>query len=148
MAQPHPNEIFAFPHYATGGNAAIVSQGVLIDAIGEYAEATILVPPFFEEIVALEIILLPQATGADMHADFGTEYGAYNGGENFNVHGEVVDSRDIGATVTNENLVVDISDLVDTNALVAGDLLTVHVLRDGAAVATNLYFRGARLLYR
>lgn len=148
MPQPHPGEVFAVPHFASGGNAAIVSQGVLIDAGGELGEAMLLVPPFFEVIIGIEVILLPLATGADMHIDVITTYGAHNGGENYNVHTETGDSRDIGATVTNQNLAHNISDLVDIAAMVAGDLLTVQVLYDAAAVATNLYYRGLRLWYR
>ena len=76
MPQPHPGEVFAVPHFADGGDAAILSQGVLIDAAGELGEATILVPPFFEVIMGIEVILLPLATGADMHIDVITTYAA------------------------------------------------------------------------
>ena len=148
MPQPHPGEIFHLPHFADGGDAAIVSQGVLINAGGELGEASILVPPFFGEILGIEVILLPQATGADMHIDVITTYAAYNGGEAYNAHTETGDSRDIGATVTDQNLAHSVSDLVDVAAMVAGDLLTVQILYDAAAVATNLYYRGLRLWYK
>ena len=148
MPQPHPGEVFAVPHFADGGDAALGALGILINAAAETGYATILVPPFFEVIIGIEVILLPLATGADMHIDVVTQYGAHNGGENHNVHTETGDSRDIGATVTNQNLTHSISDLVDIAAMVAGDLLTVQVLYDAAAVATNLYYRGLRLWHR
>lgn len=148
MAQRHPGEIFATVHFADGGDAAIAQNGILIDAAGEIGYAQILVPQDFSTIIALEVILIPQATGANMHVDVVTEYGAYNGGEAHNVHTETGDSRDIGATVNGENLAHDISDLVDTAALAAGDLLNVKVEYDAAAVATNLIYRGLRLLYK
>ena len=148
MPQPHPGEVFAVPHFANGGDAAIVSQGVLIDAGGELGEASLLVPPFFEVIVGIEVIVLPQATDTDMHVDIITTYGAHDGGEAFNVHTETADARDIGAVVTNQNLAHNISDLVDVAALVAGDLLTVQLLYDATALATNLYYRGLRLWYK
>lgn len=147
MPQPHPGEIFAVPHYA-GGGAAIVSQGVLIDAGGELGEASLLVPPFFEVVVGIEVIVLPLGTDTNMKVDIITTYAAHDGGENYNVHTETGDSRDIGATVTNQNLAHNISDLVNIAAMVAGDLLTVQVLYDAAAVATNLYYRGLRLWYK
>ena len=148
MPQKHAGEIFEFPHFASGGDAAILSQGVLINAGGELGEASLLVPQAFEIILAIEVILLPQATGADMKVDIITTYAAHDGGEAYNVHTETADARDIGATVTNQNLAHSISDLVDVAAMVAGDLLTVQVLYDATAVATNLYFRGLRLLYK
>jgi len=139
-------EFFAAVHYA-GGTAAIETTGVLIDAAGEFGYAMILVPQDFTSIVGLEVILVPNATGADMHVDVDTFYGAYNGGEAQNVHGETGNARDIGATINNQNLAHDISDLVDTNPLVAGDFLLVKVAYDATAVATNLNYKGLRLKY-
>ena len=147
MPQPHPGEIFHLPHFA-GGGAAIVSQGVLIDAGGELGEASLLVPPFFGVIVGIEVIVLPLGTDTNMKVDIITTYAAHDGGEAYNVHTETADARDIGATVANQNLAHSISDLVNVAAMVAGDLLTVQLLYDATAVATNLYYRGLRLWYK
>lgn len=147
MAQPHPGEIFKVPHYAAGG-AAIVSQGVLIDAGGELGEASLLVPPFFEVIIGIEVIVLPLATDTNMKVDIITTYAAFDGGEAYDVHTETANARDIGSVVTNQNLSHNISDLVDVAAMVAGALLTVQLLYDATALATNLYYRGLRLWYK
>lgn len=139
-------EIFAMVHAAYGGNAFVTSTGIGINAAGEKGHAAILIPHDFTSLVSLEVILLPEATGADMHCEIKTFYGAYDD-ETYNVRTETADARDIGATVNIQNLAHSIADLVDTDPLVAGDLLWVDVLYDATAVATNLTYRGLRLRY-
>lgn len=120
-------------------------QGVLLDGPGEQAMLMLLVPHDFTAITSLEIILLPQATGANMKVFVQTYFGAYNGGEAYNVGSETEFPRDIGATVDNRNLAHSIADL--TTGLAAGDILTARMGYDVTAVASNVYVRGLRLRY-
>ena len=143
---PATREIFGLAFYPAGA-ATQTEWGIQINAGGAEGHAMILVPQDFTTITSLEVILQLHATGADMHVDITTYYGAYNGGEQFNVHSETENARDIGATVNGENLAHGISDLVDAAALAAGDILHVELLYDATAVATNLTFKGLRLRY-
>ncbi len=106
-----------------------------------------LVTQDFTSLDALEIIFAPRATGASMHFDIRTYYGAYNGGENHNVHAEVDAGRDIGATVQNQNLAHGIADLVDVTALAAGDFLQVYMAYSAVAIASTSYVKGIRCKY-
>lgn len=129
------------------GNPVPVRQGVLVDGVGEQAFLELLFPQDFTAITNIEVIFLPLETGASMHFEINTRWGAYNGGENHDVHAEAANNRDIGATITNQNLNHSISDLVDIAAPVAGDLLSVDVLYNATAVDSNAYVRGLRLKY-
>ena len=129
------------------GSPAITTKGALVDAEGESAKVALLVPQDFTTIIALEVILIPQETGASMHFDIVTLYGAYNGGEAYNAHSETATARDIGATVTDQYFAEDISDLVDTAPLAAGDLLMVEVAFNATVVDSFAYVVGLRLRY-
>ena len=137
-------EIFAF---VSSGNPAVGSQGVQIDGVGQYANTFTLIPHDFTSLTSLEVIFRPWGTGASMHFGITTRYGAYNGGEDYNAHTEVVAGRDIGATVNIQYLAHDISDLVDIAALAVGDLLRVNVLYDATAIDSNAFVLGSRLRY-
>jgi len=121
-------------------------RGSLVDGAGDEANMALLVPQDFTAITNLEVILVPQETGADMHFQITTYYGVYNGGEAYNVHTEN-EIRDIGATVTDENFAHSIADLVDIAALAAGDLLVVRVRYDATVIDSNAYLKGLRLQY-
>ena len=123
------------------------TAGVLVDGGTDAATMKMLIPQDFTSITALEIIFRPRETGASMNFVVMTFYGAYNGGEDWNVHTETVDPRDIGATVTDRYLAHSISDLVDVSALAAGDLLAVYVQYDAAAVDSNSDVQTLRLKY-
>jgi len=121
--------------------------GAKISEAGLEGSVAILIPQDFTAITALELILLPRETGANMHINITTEYGAYNGGEAYNVHSEADTARDIGATVAWENMAHSISDLVDAVPLAAGDLLMVSLTFNATAIDTHLDVRGIRLSY-
>lgn len=140
-------EVFAMVYFAGGGDAAMEDLGIFINAASERGYAAILIPHDFTTLVSLEVILQPNETGANMHCDIRTCYGAYNGGEDYYVHNEVEEARDIGATVDNQNLAHNIDDLVDIAPLAAGDYLRVKVAYNVTAVDTNLYYKGLRLRY-
>jgi len=138
-------EVFV-PVYYAGATATMESAGVLIDSVAEKGAAALLVPQNFTTIIAIELILLPQASENNMYVDIITYYGAYDG-EAHNTHGETADARDIGTTTSAQNLAHDISDLIDEGTLAAGDLLSVVLSYDGPVASTNLIYRGIRLRY-
>ena len=129
------------------GGTDIVYQGALINGGADFAVMHLLVPHDFTGITNIEVIFTPTETGASMNFVIQTFYGAYNGGEDWNVHTETADPRDIGATVADQNLAHSISDLVNVAALAVGDLLTVRVAFDAAAVDSNAYVKGLRFKY-
>jgi len=139
-------ESWGFVHEAAGGSA-VGQLGAVIDGVGESASATLVLPHDYHTTVSIVAMLLPLATGADMHLDIVTVYAAAGGGENYNVHTETGNARDVGATVTNQYLAHSIADLVDVAGMVAGDILNVQVAYDAAVVATNAYYVGLRLRY-
>jgi len=128
-----------------GGTPDLGLKGALIDGAGKYCSMTILIPQDFTAITSLEVIFLPQATGAGMNVTITTYFGAYAGGEAYNAGSETEADRALGATVTDQNLAHDIADLV--TGLVAGDVLTVTANHRATAVATNSYVRGIRFKY-
>ena len=136
-------EIFETVHRATD----MGTTGGKIDGAGDLATAQLLVPQDFSSITSIEAEFNCIETAASQHFDFTTLWGAYNGGEAWNVHTETEAGRDIGATVATENLAHDISDLVDVAALAAGDILVVHVAYSAVVVDSNASFRGIRLKY-
>lgn len=129
------------------GGKDVTARGALIDGAGEHAYLSLLVPQDFTAITSIEIIFNPLGTGEDMRFVVTTYYGAYNGTEDYNVHTETDANRDIGATVTNQNLAHSISDLVDVAALAKGDLLLVDVGYAGFEITSNGYVVGIRLKY-
>ncbi|MBA7588428.1 hypothetical protein ES708_30486 [subsurface metagenome] len=129
------------------GGTSIVAQGALVDGGGDTALMMLLVPQDFTALTSIEIIFLPKETGASMHFTINTRYGAYNGGEDYNVHGEAEPNRDIEATVADQNLPHSIADLVDLSPMVAGDLLYVSVDYSATVVDSNAWVRGIRLNY-
>lgn len=135
-------EIFAAPFYGI----AMTGLGADIDGAGDQANMAIIVPQDFTSITALEVIFLPAETGASMNFLIITKYAAYHE-EAYDTHTETADPRNIGATVMNQNLAHDISDLVDVAALAAGDFLFVHVAYDAAVIDSGAYVRGLRLKY-
>jgi len=138
-------EIFVTPFYS---NPVVDdNRGVLVNGAGEFARFKILIPQDFTSLTALEVIFLTTGAGANMHFDITTYYGAYNGGENYNVHTETADARDIGATVANQYKAHSISDLVDIAPLAAGDILYVSVEYDATSIASLAFLVGLRLKY-
>jgi len=129
----------------TAGNPAPANSGVLVSGVGEWGEAQLLIPGDFISITDLEVLLIPQNTGASMYLEILTAYGAQ--GEAYNIHTETGTDRDIGATVNAQNLWHDFADLVNISPMVAGDLVRVTLLYNATAIATNLIFRGVRLKY-
>ena len=121
--------------------------GARLTTAGDLASVFLLFPQDFTTITDIELIFTPLETGADMHLTITTYYGAYNGGESYGAHGETESNRDIGATVNNQNLAHSISDLVDDEPPVAGDLLFVLVAYSATAVDSNLSVKGLRLTY-
>ncbi|MBA7579993.1 hypothetical protein ES708_21879 [subsurface metagenome] len=121
--------------------------GARVDGPADEGDLALLVPQDFTALTALEVIFHPMETGASMNFVIATYYGAYNGGESYQVHFETEDPRDIGATVTGENLAHSISDLVDLGPLAAGDLLFVRVVYDAAVIDSNSRVAGLRLKY-
>lgn len=130
-----------------GATPEQTEYGVLINGAGHAAGIWLLFPHDFTTITSIEVILRPRETGGGMHLDFITSYGAYGGGENWNVHGETADAQDIGATTANQYLAHSIATLVDDTPPAAGDLLHVEVLYDATAVDSNAYVMGLRLRY-
>ena len=128
------------------GNS-LETRGAKISEAGNEAALAMLIPQDFTATTAIQLILLPLETGASMNVNIATYYGAYNGGEDQDVHKEEPGIRDIGATVSNQNMAHSISDLVDVAALAAGDLLRVVVTFNATAVDSNLIVRGIRLTY-
>ena len=87
---------------------------------------------------------MPNETGASMHFEIRTYFGAYDG-EAYNNSSETEAARDLGAVAINTHLAHDISDLV--TGLAAGDLLTVRVYYDATVATSNGLIRGLRLKY-
>lgn len=129
------------------GGTDVDWKGAIIDTAGDFGVVSLLVPQDFSSLTSIELIFLPLATGASMNFVVVTRYGAYNGGESASGHTETADPRDIGATVNGQNVAHSISDLVDIAALAAGDLLSVEVYYDVAAIASNGVLRGIRFKY-
>ncbi len=124
----------------------VASAGALINGGTDSGWAMFLVPQDFNAITSIEVILRPLATGASMHFNISTLYGAYDG-EAYNTRGETAVARDIGATVAGQNLANDISDLVDAAALAAGDWLLVWMQYNATAIVGNAYMYGIRFKY-
>ena len=139
-------EIFASVYgYLGGGTVEPNQYGVRINSAAEAAYVAMLIPQDFTAITALEVILIPAATGANMKWHFTTYFGAYNGGEAFEAGSEVGAGRDVGATVFVQNIAHDIADLV--TGLAAGDILIVKILYSATAIASNGWAKGLRLKY-
>ncbi len=129
------------------GNDIPGQYGARIDGGGDTCAMMVLIPQDFTSLDALEVIFTPVETGVSMHFNINTYYGAYNGGENHNVHTENDTGGDIGATVANQNLAHSIAHLVDANPIVAGDLLHVRVQYNATAIDSNAWVKGIRLKY-
>ena len=129
------------------GNDVTTQYGANIDSAGDKAFVNMLVPQDFTSIDDIEIIFAPKATGANMKVAIYCRYGAYNGGENQNVHDEFEVARDIGATVANQNLAHSIADLVNGGPLAVGDFLQIQILYDITGIASNTYMKGVRFKY-
>jgi hypothetical protein len=88
-----------------GGAGQGSAGGVLVDNVATTTcHMQLLIPPDFTAITNIEVIFKPIESGANMHYTFTTSWGAYNGGEVYNVHTEYAANRDIGATVSNRYL--------------------------------------------
>ncbi len=140
-------EIYAMAHNGVGNEVDMAVRGVAITAVGGDAFMRLLLPADFSTITAAEVIFMSGATGADMHCDIITYWGSKDGGENYNVHTEVENARDIGATVLNQYLSHSITDLLDVAAPAAGDVIVIRIAYDATAVATNVNVSGVRLKY-
>jgi len=131
-----------------GADPAVAGLGgVKVDGGTDIAYMRMIVPPDFTALTSIEVIFLPSETGASMNFVVSTYFGAYNGGEDYNVHTETADPRDIGATVTDQYLAHDISDLVNIAPLTIGDLLIVSVGYDAAGIDSNANVVGLRFIY-
>lgn len=141
---PATKEIFACVfHKATNMD----ESGALVDGAGDRGVAQLLIPQDFTTLTSIEAIFRTVENAASQHVNITTRWGAYNGGEAYDVHMENDVGRDLGATTAAENLNHDISDLVDVAALVAGDILGVAVGYDATVVDSNVAFRGVRFKY-
>ena len=117
-------EIFAVPFDGTD----LTVSGHRINAPADNAAVRLLVPQDFTAETSIEIVFRTIGGGASMHFDFTTYWGAYDGGEQYNVHTENAAARDIGATVAGEYNNHDISDLVNVAPLAAGDVLKLGMV--------------------
>ena len=140
-------EIYAMAHNTVGEEANMDNRGVIIDAAPDGAIMRMVLPANFSTITAAEIIFNAGATGADMHCDIVTSWGARTGGEAWNVHTETANARDIGATVNAQYLSHSITDLLDVAAPTAGDIIVILISYDATVVATDLWVSGLRLVY-
>lgn len=136
-----------FVMVSNDGSSGLDPRGVPITGVGHRGFCTILIPQDFVILTAIQVIIVPNENAASMHFDIETTYGSYAGGEDFNVHTETADARDIGATITSQNIAHSISDLVNIAALAVGDLLTVKVAYDATDVDSNAFYRGIRFIY-
>ncbi len=122
-------------------------RGREVNGAGDKSFMRLLVPHDFSSLTSIEAIILPDGTGASMHFQIITEWAAYNGGEDYNVHTETAAARDIGATVINQYVAHDISDLVNVAALAVGDLLIVQINYNATAIVSNARISGIRFRY-
>lgn len=129
------------------GNGIYDPLGAQVSGGGFGAAMRMLIPADFTSITAISVIFMPRETGANMKLDITTYYAAYTGGEDYNVHTEFANARNIGATTANRYLNHSMSDLVDVAALAAGDFLVVLVGYDATAIDTNVFVQGLRLKY-
>jgi len=132
---------------APNGALTRTTKGILIDAVADEAVVTFLVPQDFTTLTSVEAIFLPGETGADMHYSITTYWSAYNGGEAWNVHSETAANQDMGATVADQNLALDISGFLDVVAMAAGDVVIVKIIGSTTAIDSNFYFVGVRFKY-
>ena len=129
------------------GGTTVTLEGASVAGGVDEAWMKLLILEDFAAITDIEVVFLPLETGASMNFVITTAWGAYDGGELYNVHTETVDPRNIGATTTNQNLDHSISDMVDIVALAVDDLLSVRVLYDAAVIDSNAKVRGLRIKY-
>jgi len=120
-------------------------RGAKIVAALDFVVLLMRIPHDFVAIKNLELIFSPISTGASMNFLMRTYYGLV--GEAFNVHTEVQNPRNIGATVAGQNLAHDISDLVNVAPLVAEHLLVIQVQHNATVLAANTHLLGVRLRY-
>lgn len=122
-------------------------QGVPITQAGDIGYVKLIFPQDFTAITNIELIFECIESAASQHVDITTYWGAYNGGESWTVHTEVVDGRDLGATTATYYINHNIADLVNVAAPAVGDILVVRVGYDETNVNSNVCFSGIRLKY-
>ena len=106
------------------------------------------IPHDFSGISFIQVLFTPASnTVEDMHGSVYTEYGAIGAG--YTTHAEEVLHAVMvpGVSVPFRLMGFDISGLVDSGPLAAGDLLGVTVMYSSLPPATDIYVFGLRLRY-
>ncbi len=126
---------------------SMAPYGVIINGAGERAYMKLLIPLDFAALSVAEIILLPQSTQADMHLSLTTAWGSRAGAEAYNVHTEVANHFDIGATVQNQYKSYNINSQLDISPLAIGDIVIIDLTYSATVQFTNLAVAGFRFKY-
>lgn len=119
------------------------THGVRINNVGDSGLATIMIPDTYLRDAKIEIIYVPNETGANMHttiSGYRQKEGETNWTDTF-----ILLAQDIGATVDGKMYSYDVT--AQFSAIRGGDLILISVAYNDTAVDTNLDFSGVRIEY-